>query len=114
MPRSVLHASEYKAVWLFVMFDVPVQTPENRRDYRKLHKGIEKLGFTMLQYSVYARYFPTEESSIPYRGSIKSLLPPEGQVRMITVTDHQFGKMQVFVAGKREEPEEPPPQKLLF
>lgn len=71
-------------------------------------------GFAMLQYSVYARYCPSEEASDVYRNHVRQVLPPHGQVRLLSVTDRQFGKMAVFWGKKREPAEEPPAQMMLF
>lgn len=96
------------------MFDLPVETAENRRDYTRFRKTLLKAGFVKLQYSVYARYIPSEEAAQTHRATIRRALPPHGQVRVMAVTDHQFGKMEVFAARKTEPAEEPPKQYMLF
>jgi CRISPR-associated protein Cas2 len=101
-------------MWLFAMFDLPVETPENRRDYTRFRKTLLKAGFVQLQYSVYARYIPSEEAAAVHRATIRRALPPEGQVRILAVTDHQFGKMEIFQGKKLNVPEKPPEQFLLF
>jgi CRISPR-associated protein Cas2 len=101
-------------MWLFAMFDLPVETAENRRDYTRFRKTLLKNGFVKLQYSVYARYIPSEEAAQVHRQTIRRALPPHGQVRVMAVTDHQFGKMEVFTARKTEKTEEPPKQYMLF
>lgn len=101
-------------MWLFAMFDLPVETPENRRDYTRFRKTLLRAGFMLLQYSVYARYIPSEEAAQTYRAIIRRALPPSGQVRVLAVTDHQFGKMEVFSARKKASTEEPPEQFMLF
>ena len=106
--------SAYRSMWLIAMFDLPVETPANRRDYTRFRKSLLKDGFMMLQFSVYARYLPSEEAADAHRRTVRSVIPPLGQVRLITVTDHQFGKMEVFYGKKPREPEEPPPQIMLF
>jgi CRISPR-associated protein Cas2 len=112
--RHRLNLSAYRGMWLFAMFDLPVETPENRRDYTRFRKRLLRAGFMQLQYSVYARYIPSEEAAKTHREAIRRALPPKGQVRLMAITDHQFGKMEVF-AGKNTEPtEEPPEQFLLF
>lgn len=106
--------SEYRSMWLLAMFDLPVETSDNRRDYSRFRKALIKDGFMMLQFSVYARYIPSEEAAEAHRNTIRCVIPPLGQVRLIAVTDHQFGKMEVFVGKKPREPEEIPEQILLF
>lgn len=106
--------SKYQSVWLFALFDLPVDTKNSRREYARFRKSLLKEGFTMLQFSVYARYCPSEEASMAHRGHVKAVLPPLGQVRLLSVTDHQFGKMEVYFGKKREKTEEPPLQFMLF
>jgi CRISPR-associated protein Cas2 len=112
MKRPLLSA--YRSLWLIAMFDLPVETPENRRDYTRFRKALLKDGFMMLQFSVYARYLPSEEAADSHRSIIRSAIPPLGQVRLMTVTDHQFGRMEVFYGRKPREPESVPDQILLF
>jgi len=114
MPRTELALSGYRPMWLFVMFDLPVDTKAARREYAQFRKAILREGFTMLQYSVYARYCVSEESSNAYRGRVEVQLPPNGQVRVMNVTDRQFGKMEVYFGRNRKRAEDPPPQLMLF
>ncbi|MCX7703766.1 MAG: CRISPR-associated endonuclease Cas2 [Planctomycetota bacterium] len=114
MAYSRVPLSEYKGMWLFAMFDLPVDTPKGRKEYARFRKALLAEGFTMLQFSVYARYCPSEEASKIYRNHVREVLPPEGEVRLLSVTDRQFGKMEVFFGKKRKPTETPPPQLMLF
>lgn len=40
---------------LIVMFDVPMDTSDQRRAYRHFHKALIREGFLMMQYSTYVR-----------------------------------------------------------
>lgn len=106
--------SEYQAMWLFAMFDLPVTTKKARRRYTQFRKLLIREGFTMLQFSVYSRYCVSEKASETYRRRLEAHLPPDGQVRLLAVTDRQFGKMEVFLGRNRTTTEEPPDQLLLF
>lgn len=101
-------------MWLFALFDLPVDKPELRREYTQFRKALLKSGFTMLQYSVYAHYVASEESDEALRRKVHAALPSHGQVRLVSVTDRQFEKMEVYVGKKREKTEDPPLQMLLF
>lgn len=101
-------------MWLFAMFDLPVDKPELRREYTQFRKSLLKHGFTMLQYSVYVHYVRSEESEQAYRRKVYCELPSHGQVRLVSVTDRQFEKMEVYVGQKREKVEDPPHQLMLF
>lgn len=101
-------------MWLFALFDLPVKTKEDKRRYVRFREALLKDGFTMMQYSVYARYCPSEEASKVHRKRVRQALPAKGHVRLLTVTDVQFGKMENYVGRNRETTEEPPDQMLLL
>ena len=101
-------------MWLFTMFDLPVDSREARRHYAEFRKTLVKHGFSMLQFSVYARYHASEEAAELHRGVIKASLPPDGHVRILAVTDRQFGKMENYIGKKRATTEKPPTQLELF
>ena len=101
-------------MWLVTMFDLPVDTKDARREYTRFRKALLREGFMMLQYSVYARYFDSGEESDAHRARVRGALPPDGHVRLIAITDHQFGRMEVFQGKMRQEAEEPPAQLMLF
>ena len=77
------------------MFDLPMDTRKARREYTRFRKTLLTEGFSMLQLSVYARYCPSEEATCAHFRRIWGVLPPAGQVRLLCVTDRQFGKMEV-------------------
>lgn len=106
--------SAYRAVWLFALFDLPVDSPEARKRYAEFRRALLDEGFTMLQFSVYARYCGSEEAAESHRRRIRRILPEAGQVRMLSVTDRQFGRMEVYGSGIRRRPESPPGQLMLF
>jgi CRISPR-associated protein Cas2 len=50
----------------------------------------------------------------PAESRYKATLPSRGQVRVITVTDCQFAKMEIYVRKKRKATEDPAMQIMLF
>ncbi len=83
--------SGYRAVWIFAMFDLPTDTKKARKEYTVFRKNLLKDGFSMLQYSVYVRHCASEENADVHHKRIKTFLPPDGEVRIVTITDKQFG-----------------------
>ncbi|GJQ29522.1 MAG: hypothetical protein HBSAPP03_14060 [Phycisphaerae bacterium] len=106
--------SGYRGVWMFALFDLPVTTKQARKQYARFRKALLCRGFTMLQYSVYARHCASEEFAEGVRDDVRAVLPPEGQVRLLAVTDRQFGKMEVYFGKSRAPTEDPPAQFMLF
>lgn len=101
-------------MWLFAMFDLPVKTKSDRRRYTQFRHLLLDEGFSQLQYSVYARFCATEQIAETHRRRLRDKLPPSGQVRIMGVTDRQFGKMEVFSGEKSIDNETKPSQLSLF
>lgn len=57
----------------------------------------------MLQYSVYARTVRNSDDAAKYVDRIKAILPDEGSVRIMTVTDKQYDSIEIVVGKKLAE-----------
>ncbi len=79
MAQNQANLSGYKGVWLLAMFDLPVDTPAARKAYTQFRKVLLRYGFSMLQFSVYARYFASEDASRSYRGIVRPHCPAKGR-----------------------------------
>ena len=101
-------------MWVVVFFDLPVDTKAARRAYAIFRKHLLKDGFTMLQYSVYARHSTSEENALVHIKRVESWVPDDGEVRIITVTDKQFERMRIFWGKMRRIPERQPEQLEFF
>lgn len=106
--------SGYKTVWIIAMFDLPVVTFEEKKAYAVFRKKLIQRGFIKLQFSVYGRFYPSEAASIADRKYIRSILPLKGQVRLITITDRQFEKMDVYFGKRKDSSEKKPEQLMIF
>ncbi len=104
----------YRCMWIVAMFDLPTDTPRARREYTHFRKHLIEDGFTMMQYSVYARHCPSKENAEVHVERIRRNLPPDGEVRVLTFTDKQFERMMVFWGKTRQAAEEAPCQLELF
>jgi len=101
-------------MWLLVMFDLPVTTKLDRRRYGQFRKSLLENGFFALQYSVYARPCPSEENLEVHRNRVHRALPPRGGVRIMTFTDKQFARSEVYYGKTKGQSEEMPDQLTLF
>ncbi|QDT72947.1 CRISPR-associated endoribonuclease Cas2 [Lacipirellula limnantheis] len=101
-------------MWVLAMFDLPTDTKRARREYALFRKMLLGNGFTQMQFSVYARPCPSQENADVHVGRIERSLPPDGEVRVITITDKQFERMRIFWGKLRQRPEQAPCQLDLF
>ncbi len=88
---------------VIVFFDLPTETPQDRRAYRTFRKALIKSGFMMLQESVYCRMLITPSAEKALINSIKSVKPPDGIVQVLTVTEKQFAGMEYLVGSFKSE-----------
>ena len=65
---------------IIVMFDLPTATTEDKREYLHFRTGLIKLGFDMLQYSVYSRITRNNDDARKYINKVKVILPPVGSI----------------------------------
>jgi len=114
MSGTVPQISGYSVMWLMAMFDLPMDDVTSRRRYARFRRLLLQNGFSRLQYSVYARCCESESTAVTQRSQISQKLPPDGQVRLLMITDRQFGKMEVYQGKTRVENEERPRQLELF
>lgn len=95
--------SEYRIMWLFVFFDLPTETKEDKKAYVDFRNRLQADGFTMMQYSVYVRHCSTSENADVHVKRVQNILPDNGQVSILRITDKQFGNMQSFVGTKKKK-----------
>lgn len=85
---------------VIVFFDLPVSSAAQRRAYTDFRRFLIKDGFDMLQYSVYARITRNYDDANKHISRIQTHLPPEGSVRILSVTEKQYASMKIML-GKQ-------------
>lgn len=83
-------------MWIMVFFDLPTETAEDKRIYTQFRKRIMKDGFTMFQFSIYLRHCPSSENADVHVKRVKQILPSRGNIGILSVTDKQFGSMEIY------------------
>lgn len=101
-------------MWCLVMFDLPVQTKQQRQEASRFRNFIIDRGFSMVQFSVYVKYWPTGSRDNATIRALVAGLPEGGQVRVLYLTDKQWASGLRFdnAAKVQEAPE--PEQLLIF
>ena len=106
--------SEYRVMWLLVLFDLPTETKKDIREYTIFRKNLLRDGFTMFQFSIYVRHCTSLENAEVHKKRVKSFLPRYGKVGIICITDKQFGNIELFYGNKPQIPNTPGQQLELF
>ena len=103
----------WRTMWVLALFDLPTQSKKQRRAYSVFRKDLLESGFTMMQYSVHQRHCSSPENAQAHIARMGRRLPPEDEVRFITITDKQFEHIRIFW-GKQRMPSEKTPDQLTF
>ena len=106
--------NEYRIMWVLVLFDLPTETKKERKEYARFRKDIMGDGFTMFQFSIYIRHCPSKEVANMHIERVKKMLPPNGNVGILCITDKQFGEMEIFSCKKQCQAKREPQQLELF
>jgi CRISPR-associated protein Cas2 len=106
--------SEYRIMWVMVLFDLPTETKKDRKASAEFRKRLMGDGFSMFQYSIYIRHCASIENAEVHIRRVKAILPEYGNVCIMCITDKQFGNIQVFYGRKPTIPNSPGHQLELF
>jgi CRISPR-associated protein Cas2 len=101
-------------MWIFVMFDLPVDTRAHSRAATKFREFLLNEGFERSQFSVYARFCNGKEQFETYLRRIEAALPDNGDVHVLTFTDRQYENIVRFSGQRRRKPKKNPDQLALF
>lgn len=108
--------NSWRIMWVVAVFDLPTQTKIQRKRYAGFRKLLLHHGFTMLQYSVYIRNFPTMQQAQAIIKSLGPQTPPQGKTAFMMMTDKQYGLTKNFYgpAPRQEKIPKKYEQLILF
>jgi len=106
--------SQYRIMWVLVLFDLPTETKKERKAAARFRKDIMQDGFTMFQFSIYMRHCASRENADVHIKRVKAQLPEKGHVGIFSITDKQFGEIELFYGRKISARPDTPQQLELF
>lgn len=83
---------------LMVMFDLPTETAQDRKNYRQFRKALLSEGFIMMQESIYVRITVNKKAAELLEQRVAQVAPADGLIQTLTVTERQYASMK-FMAG---------------
>ena len=93
----------YRFMRVLVMFDLPVGTTAERREYTRFRKYLIKSGYMMLQESVYCKLAQNSQAADALVDNLYKNRPPDGLVQVLRVTEKQFSKMDCIVGSTKKD-----------
>lgn len=86
---------------MILMFDMPTETAEERKAYRKFRKFLLSEGFIMHQFSIYSRLLLNNSANKAMIERLQANNPKKGTITLLTVTEKQFARM-IYLHGERD------------
>ncbi len=80
---------------VIVMFDLPMQSKNEKKEYSKFRKFLLKNGYVMMQFSVYSRFCRNNTDMHKHIERVVKAKPKYGNVRILQVTEKQYINMAV-------------------
>lgn len=87
----------YRYMRVIVLFDLPMVTTAERRQYTQFRKHLIKNGFLMMQESVYCKLVQNQAAADYIISNIKKNKPDSGTVQVMKITERQFSRMETIV-----------------
>lgn len=104
----------YRIMWVLVLYDLPTDTKSKMKAATRFRKRLIDDGFGLFQFSMYIRHCPSRENAQVHTKRVKSWLPKYGKVAILTITDKQFGNIELFHGVAPEKLPDVPQQLELF
>ncbi len=89
----------FRYMRVIVMFDLPVGTSAERREYSVFRKYLIKNGFCMMQESIYCKMAVNSTMADTIVNNIRKNKPKYGLVQVLRITEKQFASME-FIVGQ--------------
>lgn len=92
----------YKQMRLILIYDLPVTEELDKKIYSKFHRNIIRLGFYMLQYSVYSKVIQNDTSMKQYMIKLERVIPERGYIILMKITEKQYQNM-IYLRGEKNK-----------
>lgn len=98
---------------MILMFDMPTDTTDERKAYRKFRKFLISEGFIMHQYSIYSKLLLNNSANKAMLDRLQENNPKKGSITLLTVTEKQFSRM-IYLNGERNTSVANSDSRLIF
>ena len=71
---------------MMVMFDVPAEGKNERKEYAQFHKFLIRSGYVRLQKSVYVKLLRSSESISGERARVREYMPTDGSIGILPLS----------------------------
>ena len=92
----------YRQMRIILIYDLPTNEKIEQKIYNKFHNDIKKIGFYMLQYSVYSKVIQNDTSLKQYLFKLERIVPKAGNIVVLKITEKQYQDM-IYLRGDKNK-----------
>ena len=93
----------YRYMRVMIMFDLPVITSSERREYTRFRKYLLKSGYMMMQESIYTKLVQNESAARWAVQNVRKNKPEDGLVQALVVTEKQYSKIEYIIGNNSSD-----------
>jgi len=82
---------------MIIMFDLPMETSADKRNYRRFRKFLLENGYSMMQYSIYSKIILNRSVLNYQRLKLRENAPSKGHIDTLIVTENQYVNIETLV-----------------
>ena len=101
-------------MWISAMFDLPVLTACDRKNYREVRNMLISSGFVNVQKSLFWRWVENKEFAEALIHRVQKKLPCSGDIIFLYIPDTAFKESIHIVNGAKQKTPDPPPPWLIL
>ena len=79
---------------MLVLFDLPTETKQQRRDYRTFRKHLKRSGYFFFQESIYVKMLHNASSAASEIADVEDAAPKSGNVSVLPMSLSAFSRLQ--------------------
>ena len=94
--------SDYRKMRAIILFDLPSVEKQDIANNQKFIKKLKKIGFYMLQFSVYTKVLINQSEYDRIIKKVKQIIPNKGNIIILKLTDKQYNDM-IYLNGEKNK-----------
>lgn len=93
----------FRYMRVIVMFDLPVVTLADKKEYLRFRKYLIKSGYLMMQESIYCKLATNSNTADALIRNVKKNKPCKGLVQALKITEKQYTNMEFIVGESKSD-----------
>lgn len=94
--------SDYRKMRAIILFDLPSVEKQDMANNQKFIKKLKKIGFYMLQFSVYTKVLINQSEYDRIIKKVKQIILNKGNIIILKLTDKQYNDM-IYLNGEKNK-----------